>query len=88
MLKGIKYIVNTNSKEERMELISFICEKKLAATFTTDDEHQLLAIYTGDVWFVSSVDEKTAKAHRYQTFASAKEFIEFYKEQVANHRPI
>ena len=81
MLKGIKYVVETNSKAERLELIEFICSKKLAASVTAGgDSYQLIAISTGDVWLIQSVTKEYIKSLRYHLFNSTKEFIEFYKE--------
>ena len=80
MLQGIKYIVKTHSEEERMALRECIFSTKLAASFTTDDEYQLIAIYIGDVWYLSACTEEFAKSGRYQIFESAEEFIKFYKD--------
>ena len=81
MLKGIQYVVETNSKAERLELIEFVCSKKLAASVTVGgDGHQLIAISTGDVWFIQSVTKEYIKSLRYHLFNSTKEFVEFYKD--------
>ena len=81
MLKGIQCVVETNSKAERLELINFICSKKLAASVTVgSDGYQLIAISTGDVWFIQSVTKEYIKSLRYHLFNSTKEFIEFYEE--------
>lgn len=77
MLKGIKYVVNTNSKKEREELIDYVCSYKLAASVTNDDEHQLIAISTGDVWFLSTISEQSLKPIKYQYFPSVSNFIDY-----------
>ena len=80
MFKGIKYIVITNSKEEREELKRFIFSKRHAVSVLgNQDGRQLVAISTGDVWFVTIVNEDVAKRHRYQTFNSLEEFINAFK---------
>ena len=81
MLKGISYIVETHSEQERVNLREFIFDKKLSASVTGDDAHQLIAIYTGDVWFLCTVTEEAIKSYHYTRFSSAKEFIKFYKEK-------
>lgn len=81
MLKGIKYVVETNSKAERLELVEFICSKKLAASITVGgDGYQLIAISTGDVWLIQSVTKEYIKPLHCHLFNSTKEFTEFYKE--------
>ena len=81
MLKGIKYVVETNSKAERLELVEFICSKKLAASVTVGGEgYQLIAISTGDVWFIQSVTKECAKPLHYHLFNSTNEFFEFYNQ--------
>ena len=80
MLKGISYVVETHSKQERVDLREFIFDKKLSASVTGDDEYQLIAIYTGDVWFLCTVTEEAIKSFKFKRFHSVNEFIEFYKE--------
>lgn len=77
MLKGIKYVVNTNSEKEREELREYIFSTRLSASVTNDDEHQLIAIFTGDVWFLSTVSEESIKSLNYQYFPSVSSFIKF-----------
>ena len=81
MLKGISYVVETHSEQERVDLREFIFDKKLSASVTGDDEYQLIAIYTGDVWFLCTVSEEAIKSFKFERFHSANEFIEFYKEK-------
>ena len=80
MLKGISYVVETNSEEERSELREFIFDKKLSASVTSEDDHQLIAIYTDDVWFLCTVTEEAIKSYHYKRFTSTKAFIKFYNE--------
>ena len=79
MLSGIKYIVKTHSEEERVELRECIFSEKLACSYTTEDEYQLLAVYPGDVWYFATCTEEFAKSGHYQIFESASEFIKYYR---------
>ena len=81
MLKGISYVVETHSEQERVDLREFIFDKKPSASVTGDNAHQLIAIYTGDVWFLCTVTEEAIKSYHYTRFSSVKEFIRFYKEK-------
>lgn len=80
MFKGIKFIVETNSSKERNELVNYLAGKRLlASVITGGDGLQYLAISTGDVWFVSTVNKETATKPQYQQFRSAKEFIKAFQ---------
>ena len=68
-----------NKKEWILESSSLI--KKLSASVTGDDEYQLIAIYTGDVWFLCTVTEETIKSFKFERFCSVTEFVEFYKKK-------
>lgn len=81
MLKGISYVVETHSEQERVDLREFVFDKKLSASVTGDDEHQLIAIYTGDVWFLCTVTEEAIKSFQYKRFNSAKSFIKYFKKE-------
>ena len=82
MLKGISYVIETNSEKERVELREFVFDKKKAASVIWDgDGHQLIAVMTGDVWFLCTADEERIKRYQFKHFHSAKEFIEFYKKE-------
>ena len=80
MFKGIKFIVETNSAQERNELVNYLAGKRLlASVISNGDGLQYLAISTGDVWFVSTVNKETATKSQYQHFCSAKEFIKSFQ---------
>ena len=80
MFKGIKFIVETNSSKERNELVNYLAGKRLlASVISGGDGLQYLAISTGDVWFVSTVNKETATKPQYQQFRSAKEFIKSFQ---------
>lgn len=80
MLTGIRFIITTHSSKEREELKQFISSKKPTASAIESGEGlQYIAISIGDVWFVSSVNEQTAKSSRYLSFSSTQEFIRFFK---------
>ena len=80
MFKGIKFIVITNSKEEREELKRFIFSKTLAASVLGNKEgRQMVAISTGDVWFLTIVDETAVKKHHYKIFYTVDEFESLIK---------
>ena len=82
MLKGISYVVETNSEQERADLREFVLGKKLGASVIYDgDGHQLIAIMTGDVWFLCTTDENRIKSYHYDFFSSAEEFVEFFKKE-------
>ena len=82
MLKGISYVVETNSEQERAELREFIFDKKMAASaIWGGDGHQLIAIATGDVWYLATTSEEIIKRYKFKRFCSVKEFIEFYKKE-------
>ena len=85
MLKGISYVVETHSEQERVDLREFIFDKKLSASVTSEDDYQLIAIYTGDVWFLCTVTEDAIKSYQFKRFNSVKEFIEFYKRRGCNY---
>ena len=56
MLNGIKFVVKTTSNEERAELRELIFKDKLAASVMDDsDQVRYIAIYTGEVWFLSMI---------------------------------
>ena len=81
MLTGIKYVVVTNSEEERQELREVIFSKKLAASVMTNtSEKQYIAICTGDVWFLTTIGEERASTNHYQIFDSVAEFIQFFNK--------
>ena len=76
MLKGIKYVVETNSEEDRVELREYIFSRIKSASVTNENEHQLIAIFTGDVWMLSTVTEDTVSRLRNITrFKSVEKFI-------------
>ena len=78
MFKGIRFIIITNSKEEREELKRFIFSKTLAASMLGNQEgRQMVAISTGDVWLMTVVDETMVKKNHYQIFYSIEEFKTF-----------
>ena len=80
MFKGIKFIVETNSAQERNELVNYLAGKRLlASVISSGDGLQYLAISIGDVWFVSTVNKETATKPQYQHFRSAKEFIKSFQ---------
>ena len=49
-----------------------------AAFYPGGDDHQLIVIYTGDVWFLSAVVEESINLLHYHAFSSVKEFINFF----------
>ena len=80
MLNGIKFVVKTTSNEERAELKELIFKDKLAASAMDDsDQVRYIAIYTGEVWFLSMIDEKHLKSLKCKYFSTLKEFREFYQ---------
>lgn len=82
MLKGICYVVETNSEAERSELREFIFSRKMAASFIySGDGHQLIAIAKGDVWYLATTSEDIIKSYDYARFSSVKEFIKFYNKK-------
>ena len=82
MFKGIQYVVETNSSEERKELVNQVFDNRLAASVISAKEgHQFIAISTGDVWFLTTIsDEVVAKSH-YQVFHSVDRFLTYLKGQ-------
>ena len=82
MLKGISYVIETNSEAERSELREFIFSRKMAASFIYGgDGYQLIAIATGDVWYLATTDEERIKSYQFDRFSSVKEFIKFYNKK-------
>lgn len=86
MLKGIKYVVETNSEEDRVELREYIFSRIKSASVTNENEHQLIAIFTGDVWMLSTVTEETvSRLYDITRFKSVDRFIEYCeKQQILN----
>ena len=77
MLKGIKYVVETNSEEDRVELREYIFSRIKSASVTNESEHQLIAIFVEDVWMLSTVSEDTVSRLRNITrFKSVDKFVE------------
>ena len=75
MLKGIEYVVETSSCKEREELRDYIMSRKLSASIMDGDEgRQLIAISTGDVWFLSTIGKDALKPLHYKFYASFAEF--------------
>lgn len=78
----VDYIVNTQSKEEREELIGYLSSKGLFIGLTQDhDGFQLAGItYSGQVGFLSIITENNLiDVHGYKRFTSVKDFISFYE---------
>ena len=76
MLKGIKYVVETNSEEDRVELREYIFPRIKSASVTNENEHQLIAIFTGDVWMLSTVTEETVgRLYDIMRFKSVEKYI-------------
>ena len=74
MLKGIKYIVITNSKLEREELKRFISSLHLmVSVIKNTDEREYIAISTGDVWLLTTVTAQVVESNHYQIFSSVEE---------------
>ena len=80
MLNGIKFVVKTTSNEERAELRELIFKDKLAASVMDDGKgDRLVAICTGDVWFLTEISEEYLKSIKCRYFSTFKEFKEFYQ---------
>ena len=80
MLNGIKFVVKTTSNEEKAKLRELIFKDKLAASVMDDDEgERLVAICTGDVWFLTIITEQHFKSIKCKYFSTLKEFELFYK---------
>ena len=83
MLKGIQFVVETNSEKERAELRDYIADKVLFASVTPGGEgRQLMAISTGDVWFLTIVSEEMLKPLTYKFFKSFTSFKKYCEETV------
>ena len=77
------YVVNTNSNEERQELVQYIASKHLSvAVVGICKGAQSIYISTGDVWFVTIVKKIGTKGYfdkldNATHFESLHEFIEY-----------
>ena len=45
------------------------------------DGHQLIAIATGDVWYLATTSEEIIKRYKFKRFRSVREFVEFFKKE-------
>ena len=78
MLKGIKYVVETNSEEDRVKLRGYIFPRIKSASVTNENEHQLIAIFTGDVWMLSAViEDAVSRLYDITRFKSVDRFIDY-----------
>ena len=71
------YVVNTNSNEERQEIVQHVASKYLSvAVVGTGDGFQYVYISTGEVWFITVITEEYFKKLKNIThFETLHEFI-------------
>ena len=76
------YVVDTQNKKEREELIDYLCSKGLFVAVTDGlDGFQLVGItYSGQVGYLGVITANNlVKVHGYKHFTSIKEFINSYE---------
>lgn len=86
MSKIITYLVDTHSKAERQEIVNHISKDVLTVSVIGSvDGEQLLAITTGDVWFIrlTSLEHiKHSFCYHYQTI---EDFFSDYEREIKHY---
>ena len=79
------YLIDTHSKDERDQLIKRIHEYALTASvISSGDDYQLIAVTTGDVWFVRTTTASHVGGKCEKHFKTTKEFFTYISEELKN----
>ena len=86
MSKTINLVIDTNSIQERRDLVNFISSRKLAVSVINDEEgYQQIGISTGDVWFIGEVEllesVKLPLNNNHTHFLSVAEFYDRWEDK-------